>query len=136
EVKLSTENDNKPDENYYPQEFLKKSAHGISEVKVKIESEVKEELTNIQSVEIIIKEEIEINAEPIHGNKLHQYYNCDRIKHKRTKTRNNLFEYRQCSKAFSNESGFKFHQRMHTGEKLYHCCQCDKAYSQYNTLII
>ncbi|CAL4075968.1 unnamed protein product, partial [Meganyctiphanes norvegica] len=114
EVKHSTENYIKPDENHYPQEVLRKSPHGINEVSVKIESKVKEELINIQSVEIKLEEGIEINAEPIPGEKLHQYRKCDLMKHKSIHTGDNPYKCRQCSKAFSNKSTFIIHQRIHT----------------------
>ncbi|CAL4076400.1 unnamed protein product, partial [Meganyctiphanes norvegica] len=136
EMKHSTENYIKSDDKFYPQEVLQKSVNGISEVTVKIEGEVKEELINIQSVEIKLQEEIEINSEPIHREKLLQNSKCDLIKHKRTQTGNNPYKCKQCSKALSTKSGFIIHQRMDTGEKPYKCGQCDKAYSQNNTLII
>ncbi|CAL4075966.1 unnamed protein product, partial [Meganyctiphanes norvegica] len=130
ELKHSTENYIKPDENHYPQEVLRKPAYGIFEVNVNIESEVKE-LINIQPVEIK-KEEIEIKAEPIPGEKLQKYTKCDLMKHKSIHTGNNPFKCRQCSMTFSNKSTLIIHQRIHTGEKPY---QCDKASSENRSLI-
>ncbi|CAL4208343.1 unnamed protein product, partial [Meganyctiphanes norvegica] len=100
-----------------------------------IEIEVKEELINDQSVEIKLKEEIEINADPIPGEKLNQYRKCDLMKHKNIHTGNNPHKCRECSKAFSNKSALIFHQRIHTGEKPYQCRQCDKAFSKSSGLI-
>ncbi|CAL4145365.1 unnamed protein product, partial [Meganyctiphanes norvegica] len=96
-----------------------KSAHWISEVNVKIESEVTEELINIQSVEIKLKEENEIS---------------DLMRHKRIHTGNNLYKCRQCSNAFSKKRCLIFHQRIHSGEKPYQCIQCDKVFSQNSVL--
>ncbi|CAL4256104.1 unnamed protein product, partial [Meganyctiphanes norvegica] len=64
-VKLSNENNINPDENYYSEEVLRKSACRISEVKIKEDIEVDEEQTMLQAVEIEHKEEIDIFEEPI-----------------------------------------------------------------------
>ena len=39
-----------------------------------------------------------------------------------------------CSKAFSQNSNFRIHQRIHTGEKPYKCNECGKAFKQYSSL--
>ncbi|CAL4175187.1 unnamed protein product, partial [Meganyctiphanes norvegica] len=90
---------------------------------------------NIQSVQIKLKEEIEINAEPILGEKLHQYSKCDLMKHTRIHTGNNPYKCRQCSKGFIKNSNLKIHMRTHNVDKPYQCSQCDKAFSQNSDLI-
>ncbi|CAL4075970.1 unnamed protein product, partial [Meganyctiphanes norvegica] len=117
------------------QEVLRKSPHRIYEVSLKIESEVKEEFINIQSVDIKLEEGIEINAEPIPEEKLNQYRKCDLMNHKSIHSGDNPYKCRQCSKAFPNKSNLIIHQRIHTGEKPYQCRQCDKAFSQNSGLI-
>ncbi|CAL4117216.1 unnamed protein product [Meganyctiphanes norvegica] len=125
EMMHSIENSKKTDESYYPQEALPKSAYGMSEVRVNNENKISEEPLKIHSVEIKLKEEIEIYTEPIAGEKPNQdiqcdkdvSHNCDLINHPMVHNGEKLYQNRQCNKTVSYNSDIIIYPMKHIGEK-------------------
>ncbi|CAL4142205.1 unnamed protein product, partial [Meganyctiphanes norvegica] len=112
--------------------FLRKSVYIVSEINVREEIEVIEKFMKTQTVEMELKEEIEICEEPIYSAEsyLVKHDKLVLIENQRRHTGAKPFRCSQCDKAFSTNGHLKTHQRTHTGVKPFQCSQCNKAFSR------
>ncbi|CAL4223181.1 unnamed protein product, partial [Meganyctiphanes norvegica] len=108
----------------------------MSVVKVKEEIKDIEEPIIIQSIEIKLKEEIEIYAESIAFTEEHypKHEKLDLIEHQKQNFLEKPYKCMQINKALSHTNDILIHQRSQTGEKPYQCSKCDKSFTQNGTL--
>ncbi|CAL4149138.1 unnamed protein product, partial [Meganyctiphanes norvegica] len=124
-------------------QILHKSINADVYLNGKAELGVNDDPVHSQCVEVIVKEDIDINEERNHirthtEEKQYQCSQCGKVcskishlkRHMRTHTGEKPYKCSICSKCFSQNTNLVRHQTTHTGEKAYHCSHCDKAYYQ------
>ncbi|CAL4216749.1 unnamed protein product, partial [Meganyctiphanes norvegica] len=125
------------DEGHYPEEMMRKSVYGICKMNIKEKIEENDEPIKIQAADIELKEEMDINYDPIYFTEGSYFIKKEgSLKGQlRTNIRENPYQCIQCNEAFSYNSNLINHMKTHCGEKLYQCRRCDKAFSNNNSLI-